>query len=244
MSIYKEKYLKYKMKYTQLKSQKGGDVKSLLLLSFEKLMKYSPINETELLEFNYEMAPHKLLGEITLESIPEFSSRLEALECYGRIKDLYDRKVIEEYFKYHGFKISSIDELLYDDGLYIYAYHLYFDDSFNGDISALRNCVKLQTLTFGWEFNGDISALGNCVKLQTLTFGDSFNGDISALGSCVDLQTLTFDNEFNGDISALRDLVDRKSLKKIIIKKNRKTDQEKAIAKYNIFPEVLEILVN
>ena len=193
MSIYKEKYLKYKMKYTQLKSQKGG-VKSLVLIAFEKFMEYDPETGEKIL---FKKVPHKELGEITLERPQDFLSRLNIWETESGMKDMYDRKsAMKEYVKYHGFEISSVDDLLLcDDDLYNLIYHLYFTKSFDQEISALENCHNLQTLIFTESFDQEISALGNCHNLQTLIFGYWFNQEITALENCSNLQKLTFGYE-------------------------------------------------
>lgn len=86
-----------------------------------------------------------------------------------------------------------------------------------GGIGVLKYCYSLTNLTLGYGEEGDIAAIGNLTKLETLTFENDTNlyGDISSFSNLKALKSLIFrgalDN-ITGDISSLNILTNLTAL--------------------------------
>lgn len=196
--MYYDKYLKYKIKYNNLKNQSGG-VNTIELHT-------SPI--LQLVQNQGFIQEEVIISKDTkLEEYISNESRIYVINDYDYyiITNINNSNVLLTNLKFGNDFNSPIfgDETndiipLSDDKLNTIKI-LMFGDDFDQPIN--KEFKILQELKFGWSFNNNLSGL-IAQNLQTLKFGWNFNKDINI--ELPELVSLEFGHEFNSNINKLK----------------------------------------
>jgi hypothetical protein len=217
MSKMHNKYLKYKKKYLDLKSQMTGGVP----LTYDDLAN---------IRGDVKHIPQEVLYDLVFDSLPDYK-KIEWVEKRPNIdrggRALYLREPVElrdAFIVRNPGNWRLVDkfmiEMFYDfvpsaqffqmQQIHPYIKYIQFDNEFNAPLAnSLNTLVNLETLVFGDEFNQPLgTSLNTLVNLKTLNFGRDFNQPLdNSLINLTQLETLGFYDIF-GDPVFNRDLGD------------------------------------
>ena len=213
MSKMHNKYLKYKKKYLDLKSQMTGGVTYDDLANIPGIMH---IPEEILYNHVFDSLPdEKRIDWVTRNphidrgTILYLREPVELRDAFiVRNQDnwrLVDKFIIEKFFDF----VPSA-QFLQMPQIHPYIKYIQFDNEFNAPLGdSLNTLVNLETLAFGDEFNQPLgTSLNTLVNLKTLNFGRDFNQPLdNSLIHLTQLETLGFYDIF-GNPAFNRDLGD------------------------------------
>jgi hypothetical protein len=214
MSKMHNKYLKYKKKYLDLKSQMTGGV------TYDDLANI-PGNHL----------PQEVLYDLVFDSLPD-EKRIDWVTRNPRIdrgtilylrepveltdafivrnKDNYNWRLVDKFMIEMFYDFVPSAQFFQMQQIHPYIKYIQFDNEFNAPLAnSLNTLVNLETLVFGDEFNQPLgTSLNTLVNLKTLNFGRDFNQPLdNSLINLTQLETLGFYDIF-GDPVFNRDLGD------------------------------------
>jgi hypothetical protein len=228
MSKMHNKYLKYKKKYLDLKSQMTGGV------TYDDLANIPGNHLPEEVLYDHVFDLFEDYQKIDwVEKRPNIDRGGRALYLREpvelrdafivRNQDNYNWRLVDKFIieKFYDFVPSP--QFLQMPQIHPYIKYIQFDNEFNEPLgNSLNTLVNLETLSFGDEFNQPLGdSLDNLRNLKTLYFGRDFNQPLgNSLIHLTQLETLGFYHDvfhepatFNRDLGdSLNNLVNLKEL--------------------------------